>query len=100
MKILNRETRYSFSLEAEVVDLTKKVSVSAKDASLDSVLSQIFAGQNVKWNVEGQTITVSRKQEIPSSKSKEHQKETLTVRGFVSDENGEPLPGAGLRRGL
>ena len=96
MKILNRETRYSFSLEAEVVDLTKKVSVSAKDASLDSVLSQIFAGQNVKWNVEGQTITVSRKQEIPSSKSKEHQKETLTVRGFVSDENGEPLPGAGV----
>ena len=96
MKILNRETHYSFSLEAEVVDLARKVSVSADDASLDAVLAQIFAGQNVKWTIEGQTITVSRKPENPSSKSGVRQKETMTVRGFVLDENGEPLPGAGI----
>lgn len=96
MKILNRETHYSFSLETDVVDLQKKVSFSLRDASLDEVLSSIFQGQAVSWTVEDSTVKVGRRSEVQSSKPQSPRRQKLTVRGVIRDENGDPMPGAGI----
>ena len=91
---LNQSENYSIILNADEVDLGKRINVSAKNATIDEVLSQVFAGQNVSYAIEGNRISVTRKQpavqETPVVQSKR------TIKGTVTDSNGEPLVGASL----
>ena len=58
--ILQSQGNYTIVINADDVDLQKRVSVSAKDAPLSEVLSQIFAGQNLDFAVTGNTVSVTR----------------------------------------
>lgn len=44
---LNRTENYSIIVSSDEVDLTKRISVSAKNATIREVLDQVFAGQEV-----------------------------------------------------
>ena len=44
---LNQSENYSIILNADEVDLGKRITVSVKNASSIEVLDQVFAGQNV-----------------------------------------------------
>ena len=50
---LNQSENYSIILKADEVDLGRHIDVSAKDATIDEVLNQVFAGQNVSYTIEG-----------------------------------------------
>ena len=41
---LNQSENYSIILNADEVDLGKRINISAKNATIDEVLSQVFAG--------------------------------------------------------
>lgn len=43
---LNQSENYSIILNADEVDLTRRISVSARNASISEVLDQVFAGQD------------------------------------------------------
>jgi len=95
---LNKVGNYSVTFNTQEVDVNKVVSVNANNASLQSVLSQIFAGQNVDYAVDGKKVVVTKKQ-APStdsgSKSQSVKPGTpLQVKGTVSDMAGETLIGA------
>lgn len=85
---LNSAENYSVSLNSSEVDLGRKVNVSANGASILDVLSQIFAGQDVVYAVNGKTISVSKKpaQKVAPS----------SFKGVVVDQSGEPLIGASI----
>ena len=91
---LNQSENYSIILNADEVDLGKRINVSAKDATIGEVLDQVFAGQNVSYTIEGNRISVTRKQpavqETPVGQTKR------TIKGTVMDSEGEPLVGASL----
>lgn len=89
---LNQSENYSIILNADEVDLGRRISVSAKDASIGEVLDQVFAGQNVSYVIEGRRISVTRKQ---AAKPVSAQAKGM-LKGVVTDENGEPLMGAGI----
>ena len=90
---LNQSSNYSVILNADEVDLGRRISVSARDAAIEDVLSQIFAGQDVSYAVEGNRISVAGKLADRSSASSRNGK---VVKGVVRDAAGEPLMGAGV----
>ena len=90
---LQSQGNYTIVINAENVDLQKRISVSAKDAPLSEVLAQIFAGQNLDFSISGNTVSVTRHKaasQAPAAPVKS------SFRGTVSDKNGEPLIGASL----
>ena len=89
---LQAQGNYTIVINADDVDLQKRVSVSAKDAPLSEVLAQIFAGQDLDFSVNGKAVSVNRRQ--ASHAAPVVQKGTL--RGTVTDRNGEPLIGASV----
>ena len=86
---LQSQGNYTIVINSDEVDLQKRVSVSAKNAPLTEVLSQIFAGQNLDFSVKGNSVSVSKHKAATPAK-------VSAFRGIVTDEEGEPLAGATL----
>lgn len=90
---LGLEGNYTVVMKTSSVDMTKKVNVDVKDAPIMTVLSQIFEGQDVEFAINGHNIVVSKaapKQADP--KPAAHK--PVTVKGVVTDSQGNPLAGA------
>lgn len=85
---LNNAENYSVILNAQDVDLNRKVSVSATNASINDVLAQIFAGQDVAYSVNGRTISVAKKSPVKAA--------ARSLKGKVVDQMGEGLIGASI----
>ena len=86
--LLSKASNYSVTVNSDNVDLSRKVNVRASGATIEEVLSQIFAGQDVDFRIEGNSIYVTRR-----SKSVQAPR---GLKGKVVDENGDPLPGASI----
>ena len=91
--ILQSQGNYTIVINADDVDLQKRISVSAKDAPLSEVLSQIFAGQNLDFSVNGNTVSVGPHKSAPAPVSLPAK---MSLKGTVTDRSGEPLIGASL----
>ena len=91
---LNQNANYSVIVNSDDVNLQKKVDVNVRNASVEEVLGQIFAGQDVAWTIDGRSIFVTKKP-LPSSQKAAVQRPGLFT-GKIIDVDGEPLPGASL----
>jgi len=75
----------SFVIKTEGLDLSKKVSVSAADLPVETVIKQLFAPQDIYVHVSGKVVSIEAADRLP---------ETYLVTGTVTDEQGEGIPGA------
>ncbi|HQX41314.1 MAG TPA: hypothetical protein PK779_07125, partial [Niabella sp.] len=50
-KQIEKQSSYSFYYSSNQLQLNKSVYVSAVKATINDVLSKVFEGQNVKWNL-------------------------------------------------
>ena len=88
---LQLQGNYTIVVQANDVDLLKKVSVSAKKIPLREVLAQIFVGQEVEFSIEGNKVSVTRakRNALPQSKN-------IFEGRVVDGATGEPLAGTTL----
>ena len=90
---LQSQGNYTIVINSDEVDLQKRISVSAKDAPLSEVLAQIFAGQNLDFSVNGNSVSVTKRKPVVQAPA---QPVTQAFKGTVTDRGGEPLVGASL----
>ena len=88
---LQSQGNYTIVINSDEVDLGRRISVSAKDAPLSEVLAQIFAGQDLDFEVSGNTVSVVRHKAPAASVPAKG-----GLKGTVVDRNGDPLIGASL----
>ncbi len=94
LKVLESKTDYSFLYNDELVDVNRKISVTAKDESLIQVLDDIFSGSDVTYKIiENRIILIPSKEDI--MRATQPQKE-FTVTGKVTDKYGDPIPGVSV----
>lgn len=84
---IEKQTNYLFVYSPGEVDLSKKISLSLKDKSLDEALTAVFDNSNISYHIEGNNILLV-KQNVTQQSSKKK------ITGIVVDELGEPLAGA------
>ena len=88
---IQKEYGYSFSIRTSEVDVNKKISISVKDASIRTVLDEIFAGSNVACTIDGNLISVT---EAAPARAEAPEKNAV-IKGRVLDEVG-PVIGASV----
>ena len=86
------KTGVLFSYES---DLASKpignISLHRKDASLESILSEVFGQSNVDYKIVNRTVVLSEKPQVARTAGARQR-----IRGKVTDASGAPLPGAGV----
>ena len=85
---------YSVVIKSDGIDLSRQITLSAQDEDIRTVMSKIFAGQDVVIEVDGKNVSVASAPKANASQAV--QNETFGVNGKVTDETGEPLMGAGV----
>jgi len=66
---LNRTENYSILVSSDEVDLNKRISVSAQNATIREILDQVFAGQEVNCTINGNRIIVTKRQSAPMAET-------------------------------
>ncbi|MDR3194376.1 MAG: TonB-dependent receptor [Tannerella sp.] len=90
---IEEKTDYLFLYNQEEVDLTRKVSLKAKNKWLSDVLSDLFGNTDVRYVVEGNNIVLMKQTALQSAVT---QQDTRLVTGTVTDENGETVIGVNV----
>lgn len=85
--IINKQTGYTFSYSTQVINPNQKISINVTNETLKNTLQQVLKNKNIAFE-----ITNNKK--VLLTKTTANQE--LKVTGTVSDENGEPLPGASV----
>ena len=82
------------------VDLNRKVNVSVKDETIESVLVQVFKGTGNNWKIYDRQIVLLAANETETSaginlhiENKSQQPQRREITGSVKDSRGMPLPG-------
>ena len=55
IEALNQRENYSVAIKSAGVDMQRRVSISAQNASIDEVLAQIFADQDISYTITGKS---------------------------------------------
>lgn len=92
LKDIEAQTGYLFVYNTSDIDVSKKVSLNFKDATVSQVLDSVLDGHNVKWHFEGRYIKIMKQEPDGQSKSNG----PVKIQGKVCAADGEPLIGASI----
>lgn len=88
---IQKQTALSFVFNTEQTQGLERVSVKAKDESVESVLKRVLANTGLTYRFEGDIIVI--REQLMNMNQQEEKKE-ITITGRVTDEKKEPIPGA------
>ncbi|RXF67394.1 TonB-dependent receptor [Arcticibacter tournemirensis] len=95
-KEIKKQSQYDFFYDLEMLQETKPVNISVKNASIENVLEKCFEGQPITYVIEQNTIVVKRKPKNAQSLTSAALI-PVNVSGRVVDEKGVGLPGVSVR---
>ncbi|MBI9065158.1 MAG: carboxypeptidase-like regulatory domain-containing protein, partial [Marinilabiliaceae bacterium] len=90
---IEKQSEFSFLYNRDVVNLNRRINVSLDDLSIEEVLSKVLEGTNVNYRIIDKQIVLT-----PNFTAHNHasQQDKIIVRGVVTDNTGEPLPGVNV----
>ena len=98
---IEKQSDYYFLFNQKLVDVDRKVDLDTKGTSIDNVLTDLFAGTDVRHQVSDRLIILTTERQDLSQTNEKQASVTppaeIEVTGRVIDENGEGLPGATIR---
>jgi TonB-linked SusC/RagA family outer membrane protein len=98
MRSVQKQTGYNFLFETNYLKDAKPVTLNLSQTPIDKALQTIFADQPFTYNVDGKMITLTLKEHSIIDKVKSFFS-TISIRGKVTDEEGNPLPGSSVKAG-
>ncbi len=91
---IESQTNYLFVFNKKNVDLSRKVKVNANNKAVSEILDEVFAGTGIAYVMEGKNIVLTKENNIAREEVK--QQNTITVKGVVTDMQGEAIIGANV----
>ena len=93
-------SNYHFLYNHKLINVDRKVSLSVNEKDIDSVLSVLFQGTDITYQMNGEQIVLSRNSLINRENtpvgSIDRQQQTKIVTGIITDKTGEPVIGANI----
>ncbi|MBB6112538.1 TonB-linked SusC/RagA family outer membrane protein [Mucilaginibacter lappiensis] len=89
---LRQQTGYHFLYKMQMLDETRKISLSVINEPLVQVLEKCFTDQPVTYTVNHNTVILRKRITDNSS-----QAQAVKITGTVTDEKGLPLPGVSVK---
>ncbi len=91
LTIIESQSQYLFVYNKNNINVNRLMSISAQNESALRVLDKVFRGTNTVYIVEGHNIVLTTRKETNTNNN-----EIITVRGIVSDKEGNPIIGANI----
>ena len=91
---ITRQTGLSVAYSRPMVNPNELVSVTAKDEDISSVLSRLFKGKDIVYEIEKQNVFLRKR--VNGSDTSSVSRKNIAVKGRVVDQNGEPVIGANI----
>jgi len=95
LKEIERVSDYRFFYNESLKALDNNITIQVTNASIDDVMLKLLNGTNVTYE-ENDNIIVLVEKPSTTQQSEQTQQERITIRGKVSDINGEPIIGANI----
>lgn len=93
IEAIKQQSDYSFLIDAEDIDVNRKVSVEVTNKTIRETLEILFKGQPVRYEIKGMHIIVTSDRTPSGAQvSSQHKR----VAGTVRDESGETVIGANV----
>lgn len=101
LKLIEDQSEFVFIYEDEILEFNHEISLKVKESKIDKVLSKVFEGTDVVYEIHEKQIILKRKQiqKIPTkepSSLEETQDSKHKVNGKVTDNNNVPIPGVSI----
>ncbi len=84
---VKKQTGLNFIYSSDLAKTWPKVNVQVQNKPVREVLNQVIGGINCTYEIQGNIVTVTRR--LAGERIR-------TVTGYVTDEQGEPLPGVSI----
>jgi TonB-dependent starch-binding outer membrane protein SusC len=86
---IETQTGFYFVYNNNLIDVTRKVTLSVKSQTIKTVLDMLFKNTDVNYIIKEKHIVLSNQQEKQSKPTGK----SITVKGSVTSSTGEKLPG-------
>lgn len=83
---------YTYWLDADALDINRRISVDVNNKSIDEILTQILKGSGADFKIKEKHIHISKS--LRPSDASPTKGPVKRISGVVSDERGEPVIGA------
>ncbi|SHF39320.1 TonB-linked outer membrane protein, SusC/RagA family [Mariniphaga anaerophila] len=96
LRQIEEQSDFRFFFLREQVDVERKVTVTAREATVEQILKEIFRGQPVSYDFANQSLIVLTRNNNPqesTGSSSESGVQQNTITGKITDASGQPLPG-------
>lgn len=94
LRSISAQTEYKFAFNSRSIDTSMAVTVNVESGSIDEVMTAVLKDTGIGYSIVGKQIALfSVTQETPPAKGTAGPR---TVTGIVTDEDGNPLEGAGI----
>lgn len=88
LSAIERQSDFYFTYNVDQIDINRSVSVNTENKSVEAILQDLFAGENIKYKIEGKHIVLYRLESAQQNAKK-------TVTGLVKDASG-PIIGVNI----
>ncbi|MDD4158492.1 MAG: TonB-dependent receptor [Proteiniphilum sp.] len=96
LRQIEKKSDYTFFYSDNFLDLSQKVTIEAKDETIDNILQTLFRNTNIAYRINHTQIALSEKadprHQKPANTAQQPAKKTVT--GTIADKTGEMIIGA------
>lgn len=91
---IEANSEYTFLYNSKIINVDRRVSVSADPGNIDQILKELFGGTDVVYKINDKHIVLSKRESADTMTASVQQKKTVT--GTVVDASGIPVIGANV----
>ncbi|AWW33105.1 SusC/RagA family TonB-linked outer membrane protein [Echinicola strongylocentroti] len=92
---IKNQSEFSFLYRSDLIKEIPKVDINLNKASLEKVLDQLLIPYSFVYEIHNKTVIIRKKEKTKKDEENLQQKiDLIDVTGTVTDENGQPIPGA------
>jgi len=96
LKLLSKQSGYNFVYTTNDLKDLKTGSINLKNASIEAALKACFEGQPLVYKIADKTVMIKKESKSLIDKLTDFF-QAIDVTGKVTDEQGQPLPGASVK---
>ncbi|MVN90594.1 SusC/RagA family TonB-linked outer membrane protein [Mucilaginibacter sp. HME9299] len=89
---ITKQSGYEIIYDSDVLSTAKNVTINVHDASIEEALTLCMQNQGLSYLIKDRTIII-----VPKRIVKTQNEAALQVKGIVTDESKQPLPGVNIR---
>lgn len=93
---IRKQTSYDVLIPTARISTSVKINADFSNATLDEVMTKVLEGRNLSYTMEANMIIVKPKEKSVVDKVMDYFV-AIEIKGKVTDEDGNPIPGASVR---